>query len=431
MTGVGSPRGMDGFLLDQSRRLTAQERRQTPSYDAALRAIENLGSVGPGLNLVSNPSFERGLVDWDESGEDYSEVDTLLFRTGNYSLSSPAGMDIRRMSQPFLISAGATVEISGWYATDGPSPTLYAGLVMPGFLPSDGDWIHRMDIGPVDSTNGEWVHFSQTFRAPSTPLLASLRLATVSGADSRIWFDDIVVREVEVPDALRDDGRLTTGGLSNTGVRTSTAPGQWVVDANGVVESGWYWGSGSSLNAPTNYEFVLEVRSFKNGIRQVLTRLSSRYPGATWERSSYDSGATWTAWSLMEQSRRIYSPSIHGGLTVGNGSISGEYTVTGGMLFGQIRVSFGSTTKVTRDIQFNLPVSKTSSAYYYDSGRANFSGGSNYHMQVLVASYVYVRPLASGSGGITAVSANSSTPRSWNSGTVLDFTFHYPVGQAS
>lgn len=431
MTGVGSPRGMDGFLLDQSRRITAQERRQTPSYDAALRSIENLGSVGPGLNLVSNPSFERGLVDWDESGEDYSEVETLLFRTGSYSLSSPAGMDLRRKSQPFLIQAGATVEVSGWFATDGPARTVYVGLVRPDYLPSDGDWIHRIDIGPVESTNGEWVRFASTFKAPSTSLLASLRIAALPDEGARIWFDDIVVREVEVPDALRDDGRLTTGGLSNTGVRTSTAPGQWVVDANGVVESGWYWGSGSSLNTPTNYEFVLEVRSFKNGIRQVLTRLSSSYPGATWERSSYDSGATWTAWSLMEQSRRIYSPSIRGGLTVGNGSISGEYTVTGGMLFGQIRVSFGSTTKVTSDIQFNLPVSKTSSAFYYDSGRANFSGGSNYQMQVLVVSYVYVRPLASRSSGITAVSANSSTPRSWNSGTVLDFTFHYPVGQAS
>ncbi|MGO1312839.1 MAG: hypothetical protein ACTMKW_09850, partial [Brevibacterium aurantiacum] len=140
MTGVGSPRGMDGFLLDQSRRLTAQERRQAPSYNAALRAIENLGSVGPGLNLVSNPSFERGLVDWDESGEDYSETETLLFRTGNYSLSSPAGMDLRRKSQPFLIQAGATMEVSGWFATDGPAPTVYVGLVRPDYLPSDPDW---------------------------------------------------------------------------------------------------------------------------------------------------------------------------------------------------------------------------------------------------------------------------------------------------
>lgn len=433
MTGVGSPRGMDGFLLDQSRRITAQERRQTPSYDAALRSIENLGSVGPGLNLVSNPSFERGLVDWDESGEDYSEVETLLFRTGSYSLSSPAGMDLRRKSQPFLIQAGATVEVSGWFATDGPARTVYVGLVRPDYLPSDGDWIHRIDIGPVESTNGEWVRFASTFKAPSTSLLASLRIAALPDAGARIWFDDIVVREIEIPPALREAGRLAPGLKANTGASSTSGGGSWVVDANGIYENGWYWGSGSSANSPTSSPFLLEVRQRGGGagaMHQRVQRLdpNSSYRNAEWTRYSRNGGDTWTDWALRHIPSGPFSVAVRSGVTVGNGTLTGEYAVADGVLSGRISFQLGSTSKITGEVRFRTPHEPEGALFRYGRGRARISGGGNYDIMTLVAgTSVFARAVHSSSNGYSKQRGlNSSRPAAWTTGSVLEMDFSYP-----
>ncbi|WKW85414.1 minor tail protein [Microbacterium phage Milani] len=222
-----------------------------------------------------------------------------------------------------------------------------------------------------------------------------------------------------------------TGGLLPARLATTSAAR---ADANDLVENGTYWLASGSANSPDpGATYAVEVSALNQGsIYQEARRLGDGvYAYDRYARNR--AGGTWSAWKPLGMRTRNFSPNPTS-LTLGDGTVGGTYSVSDGVLFGFITLTLGSTTSITGDIQFDLPMPYAGSTREVGVGRlTDASTGANFTASILVnSSRVYVRPLgvvaaASGNTFQREFSASSSIPFVWAAGDVIAATFHYPI----
>jgi hypothetical protein len=118
-------------------------------------------------------------------------------------------------------------------------------------------------------------------------------------------------------------------------------------------------------------------------------------------------------------------------LTLGNGTLIAEYQRVGNIVFGFIYVTLGSTSSISGDVHFTLPVGNskrpffTGNAYYVDNGVAVYGGsfefttnGGNGYFRITNAATTYINP---------ALTIGASTPFTWGTGDYLAGYFRYEV----
>ncbi|UVT31308.1 hypothetical protein SEA_MARCIE_44 [Microbacterium phage Marcie] len=218
-----------------------------------------------------------------------------------------------------------------------------------------------------------------------------------------------------------------------------------ITDANEVAGTGSFWVSSvrigfpvATLNSPDpTQNYVIDQYELDSGTRyQIANRIgspASQIFTERWTRTRSASG-TWTAWSVLSLPSKSFAPVLGAGLTLGNGTMSGNYSVADGILFGRISFICGSTTVIGGPITFApLPIPYTSSTRTAGAGRmTDASTGSILPGTVLVnSSAVYLRLMATtiGNPGDVVVTREINTsatqPFTWAAGDsfVLDFDY--------
>ena len=116
-------------------------------------------------------------------------------------------------------------------------------------------------------------------------------------------------------------------------------------------------------------------------------------------------------------------------LTVGNGTTIAEYQRIGNLVFCYIQFTLGSTSAVTGDVYFSLPVGTTKrpyftgNAYYVDTGTTQFGGctelfGANGYFRLSGTGGTYINP---------TVSLNTTVPHVWANTDIMQAYFYYEV----
>ena len=146
-------------------------------------------------------------------------------------------------------------------------------------------------------------------------------------------------------------------------------------------------------------------------------------------------GATLTAAELnaIGENQTDWTPSFAAGVTVGNGTVSGNYQQVNELIVVQGSFVLGSTSAITGDVRVDLPVDAvntfelsnntfvqildtSASRYFRGSGRAQ--NATEVRLRVLIAEtassdYVYAKALS------------SSIPMTWDSGDRLEWLSIY------
>jgi len=123
-----------------------------------------------------------------------------------------------------------------------------------------------------------------------------------------------------------------------------------------------------------------------------------------------------------------YTPTFTN-LTLGNGTVAAEYQRVGNLIFVHIDVDLGSTSSITGDAHFSLPVGSTKrgnqngTALYVDTGVVTAGGtfelaGSNAYFRVTEANTTYIN--------ITRT-LTATIPWTWGSTDRLEGYFYYEV----
>ncbi|QUE25335.1 hypothetical protein SEA_FIZZLES_40 [Microbacterium phage Fizzles] len=208
-----------------------------------------------------------------------------------------------------------------------------------------------------------------------------------------------------------------------------------VDDANEAYGSGWFRVGPTTLNGPTASDYIIEQYELDSTSRyQQAWRIGS--PATSifaerWSRSRSPLGV-WTAWRLISQPLKSFTPVAASGLTPGNGTLTGVYEVSDGMVSGRITLSLGPTSAITGDLRFDAPLTPNGSMgnrFASDGARiVQASSQAQYDCQVIVTTAgIYVRPRSVVSNFVRLTSLNSTTPITWAAGDVIETTFHYPL----
>lgn len=136
-----------------------------------------------------------------------------------------------------------------------------------------------------------------------------------------------------------------------------------------------------------------------------------------------------TGWIILMEPRQTWASPFAGGLTVGNGTWTGEYHRSDGWIDLRGRFTFGTTSSVTGSISFNLPVNAydatitglTSVNFYrFSTGDVSIGscGGSN--------SPTLLVPRSDGTYGLAANTA-AAVPWSWAVSDRIDILGRYEM----
>jgi hypothetical protein len=123
-----------------------------------------------------------------------------------------------------------------------------------------------------------------------------------------------------------------------------------------------------------------------------------------------------------------YTPTFTN-LSIGNGTILAEYQRVGNLVFVYINVVLGSTSTITGDVNFTLPVGSSKrgvmngTALYIDTGVSTAAGpfefsGGNAYFRLGVTDGTYLRIVNT---------LNSTTPWTWGNTDRLEGYFYYEV----
>ncbi len=126
-----------------------------------------------------------------------------------------------------------------------------------------------------------------------------------------------------------------------------------------------------------------------------------------------------------------WTPAAVGGLTIGNGTISGRYKELDDIVIGYFNLIFGTTTAITGGVTVDLPVTASSN---YVAGKNSI--GTAFLSDFTGSSYAGVIRLAgTGSMGVLAQNASgtylslanlsSTIPFTWNTTDRIAFSFAY------
>lgn len=118
-------------------------------------------------------------------------------------------------------------------------------------------------------------------------------------------------------------------------------------------------------------------------------------------------------------------------LTVGNGSVVAEYQRVGNLVFCYILVTLGSTSSVTGDVHFSLPVGQskrsffTGNSYYVDTGVFVYGGSfeflsnnGNGYFRLSSANNLYINP---------SLTLSATSPHTWGTNDLMTGYFWYEV----
>lgn len=143
-------------------------------------------------------------------------------------------------------------------------------------------------------------------------------------------------------------------------------------------------------------------------------------------RPSSGSGAS--AIANTGKARVSWTPAINTGITLGNGTITGEYWISDGECAGTINVVFGSTTTVSGDISFAPPLLPTNTiTAELANGRATI--GSLFDLRCLVTAggSIFARALNAAGTNLTQVACSATVPGTWTTGSILMISFKFPI----
>lgn len=216
-----------------------------------------------------------------------------------------------------------------------------------------------------------------------------------------------------------------------------------VTDANDVYGTGTFWISSvrigfpvATLNSPDpTQNYVLEQHELDSGTRyQIASRIgspASQIYTERWTRTRTGSG-TWTPWSVLSLPSKSFTPVLGTGLTLGNGTMSGNYSVADGILFGRITLGIGSTTVIGSSITFGqLPIPYVSSTR--TAGQCRMTDASTGFIcpgVVLINSsliYARVSTLVSGETYPREFSTAPTIPFVWSTGDTIVLDFDYAI----
>jgi hypothetical protein len=115
-------------------------------------------------------------------------------------------------------------------------------------------------------------------------------------------------------------------------------------------------------------------------------------------------------------------------LSVGNGTLTAKYVQIGKLVYGRVKLVFGTTTAISGDVSFTIPVTAAVSGSDIVSQMAQMTQGGTRNIGLLLATSTTVFNVYVGNsaGTYTTITALSSLiPFTWANGNVLDFSFIY------
>lgn len=147
---------------------------------------------------------------------------------------------------------------------------------------------------------------------------------------------------------------------------------------------------------------------------QVLTADSTAATGLAWTTVS-SGGLTYAAWT----------PTITG-VTVGNGTTVARYAQSGKFVTGSFIFTLGSTSAITGNVNFTLPV--TAKASFVDNTTATFlRSGVGYNVGTTISdtTKIYVGALVTSTAYGSFVDLSSTIPHTWTTTDFISVNFSY------
>lgn len=250
-------------------------------------------------------------------------------------------------------------------------------------LQDDGDVTKQAQFQLSGITTGT----TRTYTVPNF----NATLATLAGTET---LTNKTLTSPIINTATITNPTLTVDSISGVSVATTVTVGN-VQLANGVI---------NTANAVT-------ATAIADGA--VLPKALLAGTGSGWASQSYT--PTWT------------------GMTIGNGTTTGNYFQIGKAVFGYVSVTLGSTSSVSGAIIFTLPVTSKTGAAYSDSvtwlgnGGILIAGVASRAMTLWSSSTTakvrYYNPAAAGPG--IDADTSSTTPGTFGNGSLVTVNFWY------
>ena len=146
---------------------------------------------------------------------------------------------------------------------------------------------------------------------------------------------------------------------------------------------------------------------------QILVADSTAATGLKWDTPS--SGLTYAAWT----------PTLSG-ITAGNGTTVARYAQSGKFVTGSFIFTFGSTSAITGNVNFTLPV--TGRATFVQTTTATFlrtSVGYNIGTTITDTTKIYVGALVTSTAYGSFVDLSATIPHTWVNGDFISVNFSY------
>ena len=120
-----------------------------------------------------------------------------------------------------------------------------------------------------------------------------------------------------------------------------------------------------------------------------------------------------------------YTPST-GGITVGNGTIVASYSIVNKLVFGSILFTLGTTSAITGDVYFTLPITLVSNqsgvASCIDAGVRGYDAFVDFSA---TAAYVRIKSLIN--SYISSANLSSTVPHTWGATDNISVRFMYGI----
>lgn len=170
--------------------------------------------IGDTIALV-NPGFESGATPW--TGAKQFSIDNTVFRTGTASLclGEPTGK-LRSFGQTITVKPNTVYQVSGFIKTQRLTNSRDVGFAVQS--KATGRWLYNPRVGQGRARNKNWsIHRITFFSQGATRVSLYLRAGPTKSASEKVWFDDIMVREVALHETVVRPGmEIKAKSLSGT-----------------------------------------------------------------------------------------------------------------------------------------------------------------------------------------------------------------------
>jgi hypothetical protein len=298
--------GTMSLTLDNEGGRFTPNRSGSPYYPNVKRNVPiRLRTVSCDMNLITNPSFESGLTDWDKTASPTITQDATHVKHGSQAMrvtwGAPAAQAV--FTDVYGLDIGRTYTASAyvWVSTGAPA-------IFP--------YILGMTVGTASTLNDQWQRLTYTFTATATKHRFLFQTVGTPTAGTQCWIDAVQLWEGSsalplnhlangdfetsvanwassgTPTAVRSSVRanrgassmlVTWGGIDNQNFTSDAIPGLIVGQA--YIFSAYVWVPAGSTPVQ------LTVSGITVGAASTLTD--------QWQRLT----VTWTATSTSHQVR--------------------------------------------------------------------------------------------------------------------------------